>query len=80
MRRVYWKRAEWWHRALVSETFTSLSVTGRPRDVKIRLLGPGWAEATAADFAFLSQSGDGCKAGVSNADSWERTMHALKFF
>jgi myosin-5 len=51
-----------------------------PRDVKIRLLGPGWAEATAADFAFLSQSGDGCKAGVSDSDSWEQTMHALKFF
>jgi myosin heavy subunit len=52
-----------------------------PRDVKISLLGSGWAETTAADFAFLSQSSDGCLAGgVSDTDSWERTMRALKFF
>lgn len=52
-----------------------------PRDVKSGLLGPDWAEATAADFAFLSKSGDVCLGGVvSDADSWERTMHALKFF
>jgi myosin-5 len=51
-----------------------------PSDVKTSLLGPDWADATAADFTLLRHSGDGRLPDASDVDTWARTMHALEFF
>jgi len=51
-----------------------------PRELKEKLLGDDWGEATAVDFRCLSGSQGNQDTGINDATRWEQTWKAMEFF